>query len=213
MAGHEGKPEIIISRLSKLYSDEGWHKGMPFEVLIATVLSHRTRDEMTARASERLFEKYGTPEALARALPGEVEPLIRDVGFYRVKSARIIRIAGLLIEKFGGRVPDDMDSLLTLPGVGRKTANCVLNYGFSKPAIAVDTHVHRISNRIGIVETRTPEETEMRLMEIIPEHQWVSINGLIVRFGQDVCRPVGPRCGECVLADVCGSYEDKGNSD
>lgn len=196
--------EIVLSRLRKLYIDEGWHKGMPFEVLIATVLSHRTRDEATARASARLFERYGTPEALARALPEDVEPLIRDVGFYRVKAARIIRIAGLLIEKFGGKVPDDIDSLLTLPGVGRKTANCVLNYGFSKPAIAVDTHVHRISNRLGLVKTEAPEETEMRLMEIIPEPQWLSINGLLVRFGQDICRPIRPRCGECVLADVCG---------
>ena len=178
-------------------------------MLIATVLSQRTRDEVTDRAAEKLFAKYGSPGALAQADVVDIEKLIRAVGFYRVKAPRVKEIARIISNDFKGKVPDDMDTLLSLPGVGRKTANCVLVYGFGKDAIAVDTHVHRISNRLGLVNTKTPEETEVRLKEVLLKRHWRHINELLVRFGQDICRPVAPRCGACMLAELCPSRRQK----
>lgn len=181
----------------------------PFRVLIGTVLSHRTRDESTSKATERLFSVYDTPEKLANADPAKVKELIRSVGFYNMKSRNVIRVAKQVVEDFGGRVPDDLESLLTLHAVGRKTANCVLVYGFNKPAIPVDTHVHRIANRLGLAETKTPEATEEELMRTVPKRYWLRLNELFVRFGQTTCKPIGPKCEECLLRAECRYYRTK----
>lgn len=194
----------LMKRLFELYP-EGYTDGFrnPFFVLISTVMSHRTRDEVTYPAARKLFEIYSTPEEMINADVGEIETLIRDVGFYRVKAGRIKEISGILLKKYDGRVPDDMESLLELPGVGRKTANCVLVHAFFKDALAVDTHVHRISNRLGLVNTKVPEETETELKKIFPQRYWKHINLLLVKLGQNICRPISPRCGVCVLNDIC----------
>jgi endonuclease-3 len=181
-------------------------KGNPFRVLISTILSQRTRDENTARASENLFSKYKTAEELARADIVTVRKLIMPSGFYNVKARSIIRVSKQLLEEFEGRVPNDEEDLLKLHSVGRKTANCVLVYGFHKPAIPVDTHVHRISNRLGLVDTRRPEETEAQLVKTVPRRYWLDLNDLFVRFGQTTCKPVGPRCGSCTLRSACRYY-------
>ncbi len=181
-------------------------KGDPFKILIGTILSQRTRDENTTLASGRLFEKFGSPEELARASEAEVRELVRPAGFYNTKARSIISVARRLVEDFGGKVPSDMEDLLSLPSVGRKTANCVLVYGFNKPAIPVDTHVHRISNRLGLVDTKSPEQTEAELLRTVPRRYWLKLNDSFVRFGQTVCKPVGPRCGTCTLRDGCRYY-------
>jgi endonuclease-3 len=181
-------------------------KGDPFRILISTILSQRTRDENTTRASENLFSRYRTAEELARADIDPVRRLIRPSGFYNVKARSIIRVSRQLLEEFGGRVPDNEEDLLKLYSVGRKTANCVLVYGFKKPAIPVDTHVHRISNRLGLVDAKRPEETEAQLVKTVPRRYWLDLNDLFVRFGQMTCRPVGPRCGSCTLRRECKYY-------
>ncbi|MCZ7385072.1 MAG: endonuclease III [Candidatus Methanoperedens sp.] len=200
---------LIISRLKNRYPPGKFNLRDPFLQLIATVLSQRTRDEVTDRASEKLFSKYGTPAALAHADVADIEELIREVGFYRIKAPRVKEIARIISNDYKGKVPDDMEALLLLPGVGRKTANCVLVYGFGKDAIAVDTHVHRISNRLGLVSTKSPEETEIKLREVLPKKHWRNINELFVRFGQDICRPVGPKCEVCMLGEMCPSKRKK----
>jgi endonuclease III len=194
----------LMRRLFKLYP-EGYADGSrdPFFVLISTVMSHRTRDDVTYPAAKKLFERLSTPEEMVEIDVEEIEALIRNVGFYRVKAGRIKEISRILLEEYNGRVPDEMDTLLKLPGVGRKTANCVLAHAFLKDALAVDTHVHRISNRLGLVETKAPEETEMELKKIVPQRYWKHINLLLVKLGQNICRPISPRCGVCVLNDIC----------
>ena len=182
--------------------------GDPFRILIGTILSQRTRDERTTLATERLFGRFKGPEELARAKPSEVRELIKPAGFYNMKSKSIIKVAKQIVEEFGGVVPSDIDDLMSLPSVGRKTANCVLVYGFDKPAIPVDTHVHRIANRLGLVETKTPEETETKLVETVPRRYWLRLNDLFVRFGQTTCKPIGPRCGECTLRAQCRYYRE-----
>jgi endonuclease-3 len=184
----------LMRRLFKLYP-ESYIDGFrdPFFVLISTVMSHRTRDDVTYPAAKKLFEKFSTPEEMVRADVSEIETLITNVGFYRVKAGRIKEISRILLEKYDGRIPDDMEALLELPGVGRKTANCVLAHAFLKDALAVDTHVHRISNRLGLVETKIPEETETELKKIFPQRCWRHINLLLVKLGQNVCRPISPR--------------------
>ncbi len=201
--------DTIISRLKKRYPPGKFSSPDPFRVLIATVLSQRTRDEVTDRAAERLFKKYGTCRALACADTGDIEELIRDVGFYRIKAPRVKEIAQIIDNDFKGKVPDDMDTLLLLPGVGRKTANCVLVYGFGIDAVAVDTHVHRISNRLGFVRTGTPRETETELRRVLPKRHWGHINEILVRFGQDICRPVRPKCSICPVSDICPSRKNE----
>ena len=175
----------------------------PFRVLVACILSLRTQDTTTGPAAARLFAVADTPSAM-RAIPARtIERLIYPVGFYRTK-ARVIRgLAGDLLERFGGRVPDDIDALLTLKGVGRKTANLVVTLGFGKPGICVDTHVHRISNRLGYVRTRDPEATEMALRERLPRRYWIGYNDLLVAFGQNVCTPISPRCSTCPVSARC----------
>src|SRR5579864_2793638 len=171
--------------------------GSPLNILIGTILSARTRDESTAAVVKTLFSKYKTANALARAKLSDVEKIIKRTGFYHVKAKRIIEVASIIDSKYSGKVPKTMEDLLSLPGVGRKTANCVLVYAFDEPAIPVDTHVHRISNRLGLVQTKTPEETELELMRTIPKRYWLELNELFVRFGQTTCKPVGPRCDIC----------------
>lgn len=191
--------------LARLKETEGQD---PFKILIGTILSHRTRDEKTTEAVKNLFLKYKTPSDLAEADPEEVKKLIMGVGFYNVKAKNIIHVSRQIVEQFGGSVPDKLEYLLKLKSVGRKTANCVLVYGFGKPAIPVDTHVHRISNRLGLVETEKPEDTELKLMKTIPKKYWTKINDTFVRFGQTICRPVKPRCSICSLSPICKYYKE-----
>ncbi len=182
--------------------------GDPFRVLIATVLSHRTKDPVTAQASTRLFARYPGARQLAKSDTRTVSRLIRPVGFYKTKAKTIKRIARIILEEYGGKVPKEMDKLLELPSVGRKTANCVLVYGFKQPAIPVDTHVHRIFNRIGVVETKTPEETEEELTRVVDKKDWLPLNEVFVKFGQLVCKPIGPKCPVCPLTDRCRWYHE-----
>ncbi len=175
----------------------------PFRVLISTIISQRTKDENTHAATESLFSEYATPEELASAAPEKVERLIKKAGFYKQKAGNIINAARIIRDSFGGSVPDNIEELVSLPGVGRKTANCVLAYGFGKPAIAVDTHVHRISNLMGLVRTAEPDDTEDCLSRIAPIETWLDINRLLVRHGQTVCAPVKPRCDHCQVSHLC----------
>ena len=175
----------------------------PFRVLVSTVLSQRTKDANTAKASKKLFSEYSTPKKISEAPIEEIERLIRKSGFYRVKARYIKGIAQRIVEDFDGKTPESVDDLVSLPGVGRKTANCVLVYGFSKPAIPVDVHVHRISNRLGIISTKTPEDSERALEEFLPRKYWIEINHLLVRHGQRTCLPRKPRCDECLLKRRC----------
>jgi len=175
----------------------------PFRVLIACILSLRTQDTTTGPAAARLFALADTPEVMLRLSPARIARTIYPVGFYRTK-ARVIRdISRDLLAHHGGRVPDDIDQLLTLKGVGRKTANLVVTIGFGKPGICVDTHVHRISNRLGYVRTRTPEETEMALRATLPRRYWIGFNDLLVSFGQNVCTPLSPHCSTCPVRVLC----------
>jgi endonuclease III len=179
----------------------------PFRVLISTILSARTRDPVTEMVSARLFSKYPDAAALSRAPLAKVVELIKPVAFYNNKAPNIIESARQIVEKFGGEVPRDYESLLDLPGVGRKTANCVLVYGFSEPAIPVDTHVHRIANRIGLVRTKTPEGTEKELSQLYAKKYWLDVNELFVSFGQATCRPIGPKCSVCPLSGMCNYFK------
>jgi endonuclease-3 len=177
-----------------------------FRVLIGTLLSARTQDATTHAASTRLFARAPTPRAMAALSVREIERLIYPVSFYRTKARHVKQTCRLLLERFGGQVPVTMEQLLTLPGVGRKTANLVLILAHgSRENICVDTHVHRISNRLGWVSTRTPEQTEQALYRAIPRRWWPDVNLYLVTWGQNVCRPIGPRCRACVLAARCPS--------
>ena len=182
-----------------------------FSILIGTILSARTKDEATAKAVKKLFSKYKTPKALAHAKVKDIEKIIKSIGFYHVKSKRIIEVAKIIDSQFKGIVPDDLETLVKLPGVGRKTANCVLVYAFGKPAIPVDIHVHRISNRLGLVETKTPEETELALMKKIPKKYWIDINDTFVMYGQNICKPISPMCGVCKIKRNCKYYKLNGS--
>jgi len=176
----------------------------PFEVLISTMLSAQTRDAVTADASARLFARARTPRTLAKLSVKEIERLIYPVSFYRHKAKHVKQTCEILVERYKGRVPATMEELLTLPGVGRKTANLVLILSFrSRRNICVDTHVHRISNRLGWVTTRTPEQTEQALYASTEKRWWPYVNLYLVTWGQNVCRPVYPRCGECVIRQHC----------
>ena len=200
----------VLDRLSELYGTGDWrvpylrdHAEDPFQVLIGTILSQRTKDANTDRASAALFRRYPDARSLARARPAQIEPLIRSTGFYRVKARAIRACARELLERFGGVVPSTSEELLSLPSVGPKTANCVLVFGFGIPAIPVDTHVHRIANRFGVLRTRSPEETEVALQKVLPKEYWIPINPLLVQHGQNLCRPRSPLCEKCPLELVC----------
>ncbi|MBF4475284.1 endonuclease III domain-containing protein [Methanobacterium formicicum] len=205
--------DLVMENLMQKYDLRVFEGGDPYRVLIRTILSQRTRDENTDRASAQLFSQYHTMTEIAGADPARLEPLIRPAGFYRVKAHRIVEVSKKLLDEFKGQVPDDIKNLLKLPGVGRKTANCVLVYGFQKPAIPVDVHVHRISNRLGLVKTKTPEETEVELEKIVPKEYWIELNDLMVQFGQTICRPQSPRHEECPLQDICDYYQTIKNYD
>ena len=180
-------------------------KGDPFQVLVATMLSAQTQDPVTFAASTRLFARAPTPAAMLRLDVKEIEGLIYPVSFYRNKARHVLDACRQLLDRFGGRVPATMEELLALPGVGRKTANLVLIVAHGSGAnICVDTHVHRIANRLGWVRTRTPEQTEQALYAVAPRRWWASINLYLVTWGQNVCRPVRPRCRECVVEKLCG---------
>jgi endonuclease-3 len=183
--------------------------GGPFSILIGTILSARTKDESTTKVVKVLFSKYKNSKELANAKLKDVEKIIKSIGFYHVKAKRIIEVAKIIDSRYRGKVPDNLETLVGLPGVGRKTANCVLVYAFDKPAIPVDIHVHRISNRLGLVDTKTPEETEMELMKKIPKKFWLEINDTFVMYGQNICKPISPMCEVCKIKSSCKYFSSK----
>lgn len=175
----------------------------PFTVLISCILSLRTQDKTTTAASNRLFAIATTPKAMLETPVKAIERAIYPVAFYRTKAKSIHSICTLLLDRFRGKVPSDLDALLTLPGVGRKTANIVVTLAFGKPGIAVDTHVHRLSNRFGYVRTRTADETEIALRKKLPPRYWIVFNDLLVAYGQNLCKPLSPHCSQCRIVDYC----------
>ena len=179
----------------------------PFRILISTILSHRTRDVNTSKASKNLFSVINSPQDLNELDLELLVDLIKPVAFYNVKARRLKQVSVELITEFNGIVPDNIDDLLSLTSVGRKTANCVLVYGFGLPAIPVDTHVHRISNRLNLVSTTDPDDTEFELNNVIPKKYWLNVNELFVKFGQTVCAPIKPNCNVCSLTNNCSFYK------
>ncbi len=175
----------------------------PFKVLVSCLLSLRTQDKVTGEASRRLFQLAQNPGEMSRLPVSKIEKAIYPVGFYRVKAQRIRELSLELIQNYGGRVPDSIDDLLRLKGVGRKTANLVVTLAYDKEGICVDTHVHRITNRWGLVKTKTPGQTEFALRETIPVRYWKELNGILVAFGQGICRPISPVCSQCRVLPVC----------
>ena len=184
-------------------------ENAPFKILISTVLSLRTKDKTTEGASHRLFRLADTPEAMRTLSVAQIEKAIYPVGFYHTKARNILGICEDLLAKFGGRVPDEIEELLTLKGVGRKTANLVVTIGYNKPGICVDTHVHRISNRWGLVKTKTPEETEAVLRKILPKRYWITFNDILVTYGQNLCVPISPFCSQCRIRRHCPRIDVK----
>ena len=195
-----------MTALRKLHEAE---TGGPFSILIGTILSARTKDETTTKVVTVLFSKYKNAKELANAKLKDIEKIIKPIGFYHVKSKRITEVAKIIHSQYKGIVPDNLDTLVKLPGVGRKTANCVLVYAYDKPAIPVDIHVHRISNRLGLVETKTPEETEQELMKKIPKKYWIDINDTFVMYVQNICKPISPMCDVCKIKRNCKYYKSK----
>jgi len=179
------------------------HTKDPYKVLISTIISLRTKDEVTAKASERLFKLADNPFDMVKLSEEQIAKAIYPAGFYKNKAKTILEVSKTLIEKYNGKVPDKLEELLKLKGVGRKTANLVLSLAFGKPAICVDIHVHRICNRLGFVKTKTPEETEFELMKKVPKKYWSKINNLLVAFGQTICKPVSPLCSKCPVEKYC----------
>jgi endonuclease-3 len=202
----EDEMKYIVDELEDIFTRRTFEEMTPYEVLVRTILSQRTRDENTDKASESLFSVYHTMEEVADAPVEDIAELVRQAGFYNVKAARIKEVSNILLEEYDGIVPDTIEELIKLPGVGRKTANCVLVFGFQKDAIPVDVHVHRISNRLGLVHTKEPEETEDVLREILPQELWLPLNDLMVQFGQNICKPINPQHEECPFTDMCQTY-------
>jgi len=195
-AGAEKEP--AVTTVAEHYRHDPW------SVLVSTILSLRTKDDVTLEASRRLLAKAPGPTELAAMKEAEVARLAYPAGFYRTKAASLKKIAAILLEQYNGEVPADMDALLALPGVGRKTANLVLIEAFDLPGVCVDVHVHRISNRCGWLRTKTPEETEMTLRAILPKKYWKGLNALLVLYGQNLCRPLSPYCSRCAIKAYCG---------
>ena len=175
----------------------------PFRVLISCILSLRTQDATTAKASHRLFAVADSPQAIVKISAQKIEKLIYPVGFYKTKARQIRQICQAIIDHYDGRVPDEIDELLKFNGVGRKTANLVITLGYNKPGICVDTHVHRISNRWGYIKTASPEKTEVALRAKLPKQYWIEYNNLLVNFGQHLCRPISPQCSQCPVKKYC----------
>jgi endonuclease-3 len=197
------KKPYRFTALKQLQAEES---GDPFKILIGTILSSRSRDENTTKVVKTLFKRFKNAKELAEGNMEEVKQIIHSIGFYNVKAKRVIEVSQLIVKKFNGKVPNCIEKLLELPGVGRKTANCVLVYGFNEPAIPVDTHVHRISNRMGLVNTKTPEKTEAELSNIIDRKHWIKLNNTFVMYGQNICLPVTPNCKLCELKKMCKFY-------
>ena len=193
----------IVEELNEVFEIRVFLDQDPCKVLVRTILSQRTRDENTDQATNNLFAKYKDIYEVVEAPTEDIQELIRPAGFYRVKAGRIQEVSQILIDEYGGEVPDTLDELVKLPGVGRKTANCVLVFAFELPAIPVDTHVHRISNRMGLVNTKTPDDTEMELSKIAPKELWIKLNDLMVQFGQNICKPTSPQCEACPVSYLC----------
>ncbi len=196
------KIEVVLEGETHL-DDLARERQNPFKILISTILSSRTRDANTREATKTLFAKHNTPERISSANVEQLEILIYKSGFYKVKAARIKEVSQVLLEKYNGKVPNNFNELMNLPGVGAKTANCVLVYAYKIPAIPVDTHVHRISNRIGWVNTKNPEKTEEALKDLIPKNQWIRLNRIFVKFGQEICLPNNPKHKICPIEDIC----------
>lgn len=191
-----------VTRLSRDYQGK---KELPFVILISTLISLRTKDITTEKASEALFEYGTTPKALLELSESKMAKLIYPCAFYKTRAKQILKVCEILVSGFKGNVPNDLETLITLPGVGRKTANLVLTEGFDTHGICVDTHVHRILNRWGILKTKSPDETELFLRKHLPKRYWKQINYWLVMFGQYHCKPVRPKCSECLLSDLCVS--------
>jgi endonuclease-3 len=181
----------------------------PFKILIGTILSARSRDETTSKIVRKLFQKYKNALELSNADLNDIKSIIHSIGFYNIKAERIKQVSKIILEKFHGVVPNEIEDLLELPGVGRKTANCVLVYAFNKPAIPVDIHVHRISNRIGIVNTRNAKKTEEELIKIVNKEYWLILNNIFVLYGQNICLPIRPKCQMCSLKSICNFYTNQ----
>ena len=175
----------------------------PFRILIATILSARTRDSNTEEVTKNLFSRFKTPQEISNANIETLEELVHKSGFYKVKAARIKEVSRIISEDYLGKIPTDFGELVSLPGVGAKTANCVLVYAFNIPAIPVDTHVHRIPNRLGWIKTTKPDQTEKVLKKILPKSEWIRVNRIFVRFGQEICLPIHPKCNSCPLNAIC----------
>ena len=193
----------IVEELNNVFEIRVFLDHDPYRVLVRTILSQRTRDENTDQATNNLSSKYNDIYEVVEAPTDDVQELIKPAGFYRVKAGRIQEVSQILIDEYGGEVPDTLEELVKLPGVGRKTANCVLVFAFELPAIPVDTHVHRISNRMGLVNTKTPDETEIELSKIAPKDLWIKLNDLMVQFGQNICKPTSPQCEMCPVNYLC----------
>lgn len=185
----------MLGRMGKKYD--------AFKVLISTIMSTRAKDEVTEVLAEELFEKYPDAKSLAKAKQKDVIKIIRPIGFFNAKSKNVIAASQMLLDDFGGKVPDELEDLLKLPGVGRKVANCVLVYAYKKDAIPVDIHVHRISNRLGWVKTKDPEKTEIALEKLVPRKHWQAVNDTFVTHGKRTCTPISPRCSECPVYQYC----------
>jgi endonuclease-3 len=190
----------VINKLSNLKNPD------PFRILVTTMLSSRTKDETTEYASQRLFNIISRPEDILNTNVKNIREAIFPVGFYKTKTKNLIKLSETIIKKYKGKVPDNINDLTSLPGVGVKTATLVLSEAFGKNEICVDTHVHRISNRLGIVNTKKPEQTMLELKKVLPVKHWKSINNLMVSFGKTICKPVRPLCHECKLCDICMYY-------
>jgi endonuclease-3 len=199
----------VFTALRQRYGEPRTGSEDPFRVLIATILSHRTDDDVTFPAADRLFEAYPDVEALAEADPEDVAELIEPVGFYNRKGEAVVRVANRLLDDHDGEVPTEREALLELPWVGPKTANCVLVYAFGEPVVAVDTHVHRISNLLDWVDTEDPEATETELEQLLDREQRLAVNEYLVRFGREICQPRNPLCGDCPIEASCPASQDK----
>ncbi len=205
------KIQKIVEKLEERYTTDFFaehHDRDPYKVLVSCLISLRTKDEVTYPAADRLYKLADNPDDMIKLSEKQIQDAIYPAGFYRVKAKRIKNISKKLVEEYGSKVPDHRKELLKFKGIGRKTANIVLVFGFDKPAIPVDIHVHRISNRIGWVDTQKPEETEKELVENIPRKHWKKLNELLVRHGQNICKPRKPLCYKCPIVDYC-SFEEK----
>lgn len=199
--------KTVLKTLHNVYNDismlASFTDKSPFQILVATVLSARSRDEQIIKIVPELFRNFPDPKAMSKAQISTLERLVKQSGFYKVKARRIRDLSRQLVTDFNGEVPETMDELLSLPGVGRKTAGCVLVYAYKKPAIPVDTHVHRVVNRLGWVKTNLPEKTETELMEIVPHGFWLILNEVMVLHGRKVCQPITPYCSKCIIEKHC----------